>query len=68
MAVIMCYEIPPPELENLVHPRLAACGELSLDIVSTEKSYLFMVTLPFQEVTPMTGDYEGLASCFRPAV
>lgn len=21
-----------------------------------------MVTLPFQEVTPMTGDYEGLAS------
>lgn len=40
VAVTMCCEVPPPELENLVHPRLGASGEPFLDIVSTEKSYL----------------------------
>lgn len=33
VAVTMCCEIPPPELENLVHPTLGAFGEPFLDIV-----------------------------------
>lgn len=47
VAVTMCCEIPPPELENLVHPRLGASGEPFLDIVLTEKSYLVHGHTPF---------------------